>query len=59
MVEIMRSVLTPVYWTENILSKEEQKDLDSGKKGVYRHKARMISDHYTVVVRVELPRQTG
>lgn len=39
MVEIMRSVLTPVYWTENILSKEEQKDLDSGKKGVYRHKA--------------------
>ncbi|MBQ3245100.1 MAG: endonuclease/exonuclease/phosphatase family protein [Bacteroidales bacterium] len=49
-------VLTPVYWTENVLSGKQQKALDSGRKDVHTHKARMISDHYPVVVRVELPR---
>ena len=49
-------VLTPLHWTENELSRRERRALETGRREVTTHKAKMISDHYPVVARVELPR---
>lgn len=49
-------VLTPLHWTENELSGKERRALERGGKDVSTHKARMISDHYPVTARIELPR---
>lgn len=48
-------VLTPVRWTERELSEKEKKSLSVGKGDVSTHEARMLSDHYPVVARIELP----
>lgn len=49
-------VLTHNYWTPVEITPEMQARIDAGAEDVVCYKARMISDHYPVVARVELPR---
>ena len=50
-------VLTYNYWTPIEISRKAKKAIAEGAEDVVCHKARMISDHYPVEARVELPRK--
>ena len=49
-------ILTYNYWEPVEISEEAKMAIAEGAEDVVCHKARMISDHYPVVARVELPR---
>jgi lysophospholipase L1-like esterase len=49
-------LLTYSFWTPVEVTEEMQAAIDAGQEGVVVHQQRMISDHYPVSVRVELPR---
>lgn len=49
-------VLTYTYWQPIELTQEAKDDIAKGVEGVPEHRARMLSDHYPVAARVELPK---
>ena len=49
-------ILTHNYWVPIEISEEDKRAIEAGVEDVVCFKAKMISDHYPVVARVELPR---
>lgn len=49
-------VLPYFYWVPVEISKKARKAIEAGEEGVTQHSIRVLSDHFPIAARVELPR---